>query len=424
MLGAPMWTRLSNLRLEANLPSLENRVRIRNSCIMTKSLVSSRESHTKRKALIELNKNRDIQNYSTYSKHLTDCAKDLKLTETLLSLKSDVPNNNVNIPPWESIGTSYSYTQLPRAKEQCSPLELQNAAILAINTAERAGNTVYYTDGTVDPDTNTTGAAVFSNNFTGCWRTSDSASTMQTELIAIKQALTHSLENEVGPVTIHTDCKSAVQALQMTKVKENKSIIKDIQHLLYQHKTTNRHVSINWIPSHIGIHGNDKADELAKTTKYIENVQIKIQPTISQIKLKIAPAIKTKMQEEVKNQVSLGSQSSFWYKHATDLLPHPVAKDMSRKLAVTIHRLRLGYKANWQIIQGNNRPCNYCDETPDSPLLHYLLECPHTASLRGNQVLPIIQDPNSTLAAAKLSKDIIEDINIHYNLLMDSPPPR
>lgn len=51
---------------------------------------------------------------------------------------------------------------------------------------------MYYTDGTVDPDTKTTRTAVHSSTITGSWRTSNSASTMQTELIAIKQALTHS----------------------------------------------------------------------------------------------------------------------------------------------------------------------------------------------------------------------------------------
>ena len=424
MLGAPMWTRLCNLRLEANLPSLENRIKERNSCIISKALMSTRESHTKYKSITELNKNRAIQNYSTYSKLLTDCAKDLNLTDTLINLKNDVPVNNLIIPPWETIGTSYNYTNLPRAKELCTPQEMRVAATTAINRTETPDSIIYYTDGTVDPETNTSGAAVYSNSFTGSWRTSNNASTMQTELIALKQALLHSVNNEVGPVTIHTDCKSAVQALQQTQIKENKSIIKDIHYLLYQHKTSNRQVTINWIPSHIGIIGNDKADELAKSTKFIDNVQIKTQPTTSQIKKIIAPVLRKHMQDDIKMQVRQGSPSASWYIHATELIPHPVTKDMSRELAVIIHRLRLGYKANWQIIVGVNRPCNYCDETPASPLLHYLLECPQTASLRGNTALPDIQNPESFLAAASLTKSIIEDIDTHSDLLMEAPPPR
>ena len=163
---------------------------------------------------------------------------------------------------------------------------------------------------------------------------------------------------------------------------------------------------------------------MAKSTKYIENVQISIQPTTSQIKRSIAPTVKKSMQNEVRDHLSLGSPSAYWYFHATELMPHPVTKHMSRKLGVIIHRLRLGYKANWQMIAGINRPCDYCDETPELPLIHYLLECPHTVSLRGNRALPDIQDPNSILEATKLCKEVIEDINTHCNLLLDSPPPR
>ena len=222
MLGAPIWTKLSNLRGETNLPSLENRIKARNTCIIAKALTANRNSHTKNKATIELRKNREIQTYNTYSKQFTDCAKDLDLTDTLLELKIDRPNNQQNIPPWESHNTKFNYTELPGAKESCTLEELKQAALTAIANTETPETTIYYTDGTVDPTTNTTGAAVYSNNFSASWRTSNNASTMQTELIAIKQALTYSLENENDRITIHTDCKSAMQALQQTKIKENK----------------------------------------------------------------------------------------------------------------------------------------------------------------------------------------------------------
>ena len=97
---------------------------------------------------------------------------------------------------------------------------------------------------------------------------------------------------------------------------------------------------------------------------------------------------------------------------------------MSRKLAVIIHRLRLGYKATWQLIEGVARPCNHCDETPDAPLLHYLLECPQTVSLRGNRDVPNLQDPECIPAAARLVLNIIENIENHSGLLTDLPPPR
>ena len=55
------------------------------------------------------------------------------------------------------------------------------------------------------------------------------------------------------------------------------------------------------------------------------------------------------------------------------MIPPAVDRYTPRELAVTIHRLRLGYKANWEIIPDVDRPCKHCGEDAPRPLLHYLL---------------------------------------------------
>ncbi|XP_068245139.1 uncharacterized protein [Palaemon carinicauda] len=161
--------------------------------------------------------------------------------------------------------------------------ELRNAAQEAIMIAETAGAQTYYTDGTVAPGIQTIGAAVFFSNFTTCWGTSNNAFTMQTELLAIKQAVKYSIENKEGPVVFHTDSRSSMQALQKEKNKENKAPLADIKGLLYQHNERGRPVTLNWISSHTGIPGNERADELAKSTRHIESAQVHIQPALQQI---------------------------------------------------------------------------------------------------------------------------------------------
>ena len=113
----------------------------------------------------------------------------------LAKLKTDAPNNNAGAPPWESGSAKFTYNKLPRAKENCTIAELRAAATTAINEAGSQNCTVYYTDGTVDPDSNTAGAAVHSNNYTSCWRVTDNASTMQIELAAIRETLKHTVSN-------------------------------------------------------------------------------------------------------------------------------------------------------------------------------------------------------------------------------------
>ena len=136
------------------------------------------------------------------------------------------------------------------------------------------------------------------------------------------------------------------------------------------------------------------------------------------------PKVKEIMNKDVEFYANLGSPSANWYLQATDLIPHGVTKHTPRELAVIIHRLRLGYKANWQIVEGVERPCEYCEEDTEHPLLHYLLECPNTAQLRGNGNLPRVEHPNSVTEAARLCKQLVENIERYERTLIEYPPPR
>ncbi|XP_068233495.1 uncharacterized protein [Palaemon carinicauda] len=286
MLGAPIWTRLCNLRMEAGLASLEDRIAQRNASSIAKMFLSDRDSITRKRVRGELSKHPEVRTPSSYGKDHSDNIKSLGLTEDIMQLNPDSAQGALHIPPWKKQVATFSYTKLPRAKEDCTMEELRNAAQTAIRLIETEGSQIYYTDSTVDPGTETAGAEVFSSNLTACWRTSSNVSTMQTELVAIKQALQYSIDNEEGPVVIHTDSRSPMQALQQEKNKENKALLADIKVLLYQNNERDRRVTLNWIPSHVGIPGNEKADELAKSTRHIQTVQVHTQPTLQQIKTK------------------------------------------------------------------------------------------------------------------------------------------
>ncbi|XP_068205262.1 uncharacterized protein [Palaemon carinicauda] len=143
--------------------------------------------------------------------------------------------------------------------------EQRTASQKATRSIEIAGAQTYYTDGTVDPGIHTTGAAVYSNNFMACWRIFNNSSTMQTELVAIKQALIYSFENEERPVVIHR-LKILNVNLATCKEQRKKDLLADIKSVLYQHNKRGRPVTLIWIPNHIGMPGNEKADELAKSS--------------------------------------------------------------------------------------------------------------------------------------------------------------
>ena len=81
-----------------------------------------------------------------------------------------------------------------------------------------------------------TGVGVFSMNFTGSRRLSNTCLTLQTEHIAILKALEHSLNNGNGAVVIHTDSKSALQVIRKEDMKENSLLMSSIVACLELHK--------------------------------------------------------------------------------------------------------------------------------------------------------------------------------------------
>ena len=212
--------------------------------------------------------------------------------------------------------------------------------------------------------------------------------------------------------------------LQRTKQKENTHLIYDIKTLLLQHKTAGRKVTLNWIPSHIGIPGNDKADELAGTTKHIDRVQIMMPLSILTIKNTLKQTNRTNTEKEVTHWANNNSRSAQWYTEATKFEPPPIYRDTPRHLAVTIHRLRLGYKANWEIVEPIIRPCEHCQTQTEYPLLHYLLQCPNTQSLRPHMQALDPANPEANRIAAGQFKDIMDNIETHIQTLTDFPPPR
>ncbi|XP_050691146.1 ribonuclease H-like [Eriocheir sinensis] len=128
------------------------------------------------------------------------------------------------------------------------------------------GAAVFYTDGSVDPDSGKngrTGAPFVTGERQRAWRTSDHCSTLQTELVAILHALEHAQHRREATVVLHTDSRGALQALK-GHPKDNVGLITAILGILQSLAAQGKRVCLNWIPSHVGVRGNDAADEAAK----------------------------------------------------------------------------------------------------------------------------------------------------------------
>ncbi|XP_066965606.1 uncharacterized protein [Macrobrachium rosenbergii] len=185
--------------------------------------------------------------------------------------------------PWEPELFKINFTILPASKEACTAQQLRLAAQEAIRKTTATNE--YFTDGSVDLSIPSATAGVHSTTLKGGWKLSDNASTLKTELIAIAKALEDS-QHRKGNTIIHTDSKGAIQAITNEKAKENIRLLSSIRAIASLLQSRNRQITLNWIPSHVGIQGNEEADSLTKSGLLHSNISIKITRLHTQLKNK------------------------------------------------------------------------------------------------------------------------------------------
>ncbi|XP_068238521.1 uncharacterized protein [Palaemon carinicauda] len=372
---------------------------------------------TKAMAIKFINLHEDLEPPDHYIGKLIQTIRDVNIQLVILDVKHDKFHPEYVPPaPWSPNPIEVNYTVLPAFKSLCTPQQLKNAALASI--ADTSAANVYFTDGSVDMNLPAAGSAVFSNTFTSGWRLSDHASILQAELYAIAKALENSLY-KYGHTTIHTDSKGAIQSILKRNFKENIHLISTIKTMATAHAQRNRKVTLNWIPSHVGIHGNDEADRLANSALSYPTISRACRPSLSHIKKLMSSYCHLQKKSLIRQVLLDGSRSAKGYTEVTNIIPHSMPKSLRRQLTTILFRLRLGYLCSWQIISIEDRPCPYCDlPTGTEPLEHYLLTCTETFPLRQSINLP----PPYT--AVQVTKHILDNTNTHSGFLCSYPPPR
>lgn len=120
-----------------------------------------------------------------------------------------------------------------------------------------------------------------------------------------------------------------------------------------------------------------------------------------------------------------GSPSASWYKTTTEYETISIPRSMSRKDAVIVHRLWLGYRCSWEIAERTPRECVHCKEITDMPLTHYLLECDALATIRPQDYTNVqnMHQEQIENVAATCARLILEEEG-NLQTLTASPPPR
>ena len=228
-----------------------------------------------------------------------------------------------------------------------------------------------YTDGSKDPAANTAGAAfvVPELDHTSKIKLNPILSVFTTELIAIEHAITWILKGGIQNSVILTDSLSAIQALQYGKSRSRPDKVDKILSLLNLASTVKFNISIDWIPAHVGIEGNESADMAAKEAM-TTGTKDPTRPSKSEIYYLINNAINKKWQSQ-------------WTHNNKGRMLHfgqPTVKTQcdvystNRRLDTVYTRLRLGHCGLGFHHHGNQSGlCPHCGDLED--LDHVFFDC-------------------------------------------------
>ena len=216
-----------------------------------------------------------------------------------------------------------------------------------------------YTDGSVMPLTGNCGSGIYNEttNFTESIRVLNHSSTLTTELVAIKTAL----ETWDTSMTIHTDSLGSVQ--NITNCKTNNEIAIEVQTCIIDRAARGIKTILHWIPSHIGISGNDKADKAAKAATNLplpvgEEIEPLQSMTLTTANIRILAAEEWDLNEALDKRINPVSQSRDWHNRIMNSVP-PVPGHLSKSTRHVATRFRTGHR-RWADI-GRPRGADYAE---------------------------------------------------------------
>lgn len=421
ILGAPPWTRLTNLRLESGFPSLHHRILARTSTVVGKFMKQQPHGTVSTQLLHAFQRPPQATPDGDWIHDAADAVRHLEV-ERLVCSGSDLPHPGYHSPPpWVPgpFQMSLPTTSAPRASH---PITLRQEALQRVASMDDRTASHYYTDGSLGAD-GSVGAAFVCGTQTGLWRLPPQVSILQAELAAILCALRHATADMNTTIIIHSDSLSALKVLQAMSVRDNTRLITTILHEANTLVSLGKNIILDWVPSHVGLRGNEKADRAAATARSLPQITFPLAPSLSYIKNKASQAALSLTRLEHEAVLVQGSASASWYSTATHHKPViQLPNTTPNTILASIRRLRLGFACYEEVANKDTQPCPHCWQATRKPLLHYILECPLTTPLHppGPQLHPD-DDTAPQTAAERVS--LTQDSTL-AEVVAKFPPPR
>ena len=383
IIGCPRTVKILNLRNELNLPSLSDRIHEINTVSAYKLIKGNPDSLPAKELLSTLT------NGPTSQKNWQNLTANRIMK---YGLEDEFLHRDCGTSDVSSWVTDECYVRLPKRdgkKGEALPYMLKNEYLNIIEEEACGGLDKIFTDGSVDPISGNAGAAMtvvrhekFVEAEEKGVRLRDGSSSTQTEIVGLLMAL-DSIRMSKRHSVIFCDSMSALFSVS-TNVSVYPTLMNRVRKKLKSLSEQNISVKFVWIPSHVGIQGNERADQLAKAATQRDNVDYPLGKSATQIKSFIKNC---HSEYEDALRVSEADSASIQYYNNVALNSNfRYGKNGGNRYRESvIARIRLGYLYNWQVgipVEDANQKCKVCGEGLGHSLEHYILRCPRIDSFR------------------------------------------
>ena len=293
------------------------------------------------------------------------------------------------------------------SKRDSDPLNLMNTALKTIDKYPDEWIHIY-TDGSASEGTANAGYGsriqfpdqtweeLFDSCGTFCSNYEAEAKAIETSLLLVSNVFTQNIK-ERSNIVFFSDAKSVLQALENDDSKD--PVIRNLSWTLSDFiKTHDIDITLQWIPGHTNIPGNERADRLAKfgarCTQHITSASMK---TAKQtIKLKKSAVWMKEWETSDKGRTIFEHMKTPNKKDNINLLNRneqvTIFRLRSRHIPLNQHLTRIGAKTD--------AGCPLCP-CPEETVTHHLFVCPALDDLR-TEYLPQKPDTTNTLYGTTL----------------------
>ena len=277
-----------------------------------------------------------------------------------------IPDN----PIWNMVAPTVLFDLKVGKKSDINPIDFQGR--FHVIQDRYRDHQFIYTDGSKDG--NRVGCAIVSGRQYLMVRLPDAASIYTAELHAICVAMEYILGTDNDSFMICVDSMSCLQAIESLNI--DNPIILNILELYGTLKTKQKNIVLCWVPSHVGIRGNELADDFAKDALN-ENITYIALPFSD-----YSPAIKEYVRMKWSDFWSLQTENKL-HSVQPNLGIWPKSCRESRREEMVLCRIRIGhaYTTHRYLLAGEDPPeCISCQER--LTVSHLLVHCSEYIHIR------------------------------------------